>query len=720
MRPVIGNAHFLHGGIGSQLLFFLVLSVSLGTTYAVWHNARQQAEHNLKTDFDFRVRETVEHIEQRMATYEQVLRGARGLFAASVNVERDEFRNYVVMLQLEQRYPGIQGLGYALIVPKADRDEHINAMRRQGFADYTIHPEGEREVYTSIVQLEPFSGRNLRAFGYDMYVEPVRRAAMIQARDLGGTSVSSKVTLVQETDEQVQAGFLMYLPVYRNGLPHDTPAERRANIVGWVYAPFRMDDLMIGIGGERAAELDLEIYDGEAVSEQAKMFDSHNISGNIHTQPPRFKTVRHIRIADHLWTLAIHSQPAFEARMSKGKPKLIAIVGIALSLLLSLLAWLLATGQARALALAEGMTRELKESEMRFRLMADSAPVLIWMAGKDKRCFWFNKGWLDFTGRSMEQEIGDGWVQVVHADDLQRCIDCYVSHFDRREPFRMEYRIKRHDGEYRWIADVGIPRFDDSRNFIGYIGSGLDITEHKLTEEALRRANAELTRFAEISAHHLMEPVRRFTIYTQRLRQRLTELHEDQEIGISLDTLERDADHLRGLVRDIQLYLAAGEPYGILRLEDANAALIAVKQRLSSRWTDLEAIVMAGNLPQAMLDRPRLMDLFTEILDNALRYGRPEDAGSRPQVYISGERDGALSRYRISDNGAGIPVEYRRRVFEIFERLKPGSTEGSGIGLSIARRIVESRNGSIWIENAPQGGAMVVFELPDGKIKNDA
>jgi PAS domain S-box-containing protein len=718
MRRTIGNTHSLYGGIGSQLLFFLVLSISLGATYAVWHNARQQAEQNLKADFDSRVRETMARIEQRMATYEQILRGVRGLFAASVNVERDEFRNYVSMLQLEQRYPSIQGLGYSLIVPKADRDEHIRNMRRQGFAEYMIRPEGEREIYTSIVQMEPFSGRNLRAFGYDMYAEPVRRAAMIQARDLGGTSVSGKVKLVQETDEQAQAGFLMYLPVYRNGLSHDTLAERRASIVGWVYESFHMDDLMVGIGGERAAELELEIYDGEAVSEPAKMYDSHGMPGNIHTQPPCFKTVRHIKIADHPWTLAIHSQPAFEARMSKGKPKLIAIVGIALSLLLSLLAWLLATGRTRALALAEGMTRELKESEMRFRLMADSAPVLIWMAGKDKRCFWFNKGWLDFTGRSMEQEIGDGWVQVVHADDLQRCINCYVSHFDRREPFRMEYRIKRHDGEYRWIVDVGIPRFDDSHNFIGYIGSGLDITDHRLTEEALLRANAELTRFAEISAHHLMEPVRRFTIYTQSLRQRLTELqelHEDQEISISLDTLERDADHLRGLVRDIQLYLAAGEPHGILRLEDANAALTAVEQRLSSRWTDLEAIVMAENLPQAMLDRPRLMDLFTEILDNALRYGRPVDAGSRPQVYISGERDGALSRYRIGDNGAGIPFEYRRRIFEIFERLKPGSTEGSGIGLSIARRIVESRNGSIWIENAPQGGAMVVFELPDGK-----
>lgn len=708
MSRIVRTAYFPRGRTGSQLLFGLVLAVTLGVTYAVWHNAQQQAEQDLATDFDFRARETVARIEQRMATYEQVLRGARGLFAASGSVERDEFQNYVAMLQLEQHYPGIQGLGYSVIVPKADKDNHIKAMRKQGFADYTIRPEGERETYTSIIRLEPFSGRNLRAFGYDMYSEPARRAAMVQARDLGIASVSGKVTLVQETDEQVQAGFLMYLPVYKNGMPHETPAERRANMVGWVYEPFRMDDLMAGIGGERAAELDLEIYDGKTMAEPAKMYDNDGLPDSSHTQIPRFKTIRHIRIADRPWTLSIHSRPAFEARVNKVKPQAIAVVGSTLSLLLSLLA----TGRMRALAMAEDMTRELMESEMRFRLMADSAPVLIWMAGTDKGCFWFNKVWLDFTGRTLAQEIGEGWTQEVHADDLQHCIDCYVSHFDRREPFRMEYRIRRHDGEYRWIVDSGVPRLDDNGSFVGYIGSGIDITERKQAEEALRRANADLTRFAEISAHHLMEPARRFTIYIQRLRQRLAALSQDQEVGADLDTLERDANHLRGLVRDIQTYLAAGEPHGIVRAEDANAALAAARQRLSSRLTALEATVTAEKLPPAMLDRPRLMDLFIVILDNALRYGCPADAGSRLRIHISGERDGALSRYFISDNGAGIPAEYRLRVFEIFERLKPG---GSGIGLSIARRIIESRNGSIRIENSLRGGAMVVFELPDGK-----
>ncbi|HXY47901.1 MAG TPA: PAS domain S-box protein [Terriglobales bacterium] len=128
----------------------------------------------------------------------------------------------------------------------------------------------------------------------------------------------------------------------------------------------------------------------------------------------------------------------------------------------------------------------MRESEQRFRLVADTAPVLLWMSDTDKLCTYFNKPWLEFTGRSLESELGNGWAEGVHREDWQRCMNTYTQAFDRREQFQMEYRLRRYDGEYRWIFDIGVPRLNQDGSFAGYIGIALDVTERKLAEEKLR------------------------------------------------------------------------------------------------------------------------------------------------------------------------------------------------------------------------------------------
>src|SRR5438128_544404 len=145
-----------------------------------------------------------------------------------------------------------------------------------------------------------------------------------------------------------------------------------------------------------------------------------------------------------------------------------------------------ARGVSRDITKRKIAEEDLRESETRFRTVADSAPVLIWMSGPDKLCTFFNKGWLDFTGRTMEQELGKGWTEGVHADDLDHCLEVYENSFNARQPFTMEYRLRRNDGEYRWVLDNGIPRFAHDGAFLGYIGSCIGITERKLAEEKFR------------------------------------------------------------------------------------------------------------------------------------------------------------------------------------------------------------------------------------------
>jgi len=159
----------------------------------------------------------------------------------------------------------------------------------------------------------------------------------------------------------------------------------------------------------------------------------------------------------------------------------------------------------RELKELETVQREIHESEARFRLAVDFAPVLIWMSDTDKLCVYFNKPWLDFTGRTLDQERGEGWAEGVHPDDHQRCLNTFTQAFDRKEEFQMEYRLRRHDGEYRWILDKGIPRFNADHSFAGYIGSCVDVTEVKRMEEALRQKEMELLetqRLAEVGSWH--------------------------------------------------------------------------------------------------------------------------------------------------------------------------------------------------------------------------
>lgn len=482
MKPML--ASFLTPGKTKRLQTlgsaYLVFGLGLVLTLSLWDWSEHVYESNAKSYFEFRVGQLLESIDKRLETYQQVLHGARGLFAASTEVERQEFYHYVNSLHLNLRYPGIQGVGFSLLVPKADKQRHTHSIRQQGFPNYDIYPGGDRAVYTSIIYLEPFAQRNLAAFGYDMFSEPVRHAAMVYARDHDTIGMSGKVQLVQETDADIQAGFLIYLPVYRNGQPHTTESERRANIVGWVYSPFRIKDFMQGIGGERGGDLHLAIYDGDQMDEQGLMYSDAPRLRSVQT----INTTRKLQVGGHTWTLFIQSEPGLTNWLNHNQSLTILISGVSLSILLALLVReFISRGQA--LAVAEQANRELQESEARFRLMADSAPVLIWMTNANQSAIWFNRHWLEFTGRHLQREIGDGWLESVYPSHVELVKKLFDWHFNVRKPFSVEYRLRRHDGAYRWIINNGVPRLNEKGQFIGFIGSCIDITKHKEMEEEL-------------------------------------------------------------------------------------------------------------------------------------------------------------------------------------------------------------------------------------------
>ena len=345
------------------LLPLLVLLGGLGLTWITWKEAKAEARRELQTYFEFRTRDAQLRIEQRMKTYEQVLRDVHG-FVNTARVGRKEFGRLIAGMNLGKNYPGIQGVGFSVVVPRSELAKHLAAVRGEGFPNYEIRPAGDRDPFTSIIYLEPFEGRNLRAFGYDMYSEPVRRAALDMARDTADIAISGKVKLVQETDKDIQAGFLMYLPVYKLGpglqeSAHSDASRRRSELRAWVYAPFRMNDFMAGVLGEQGQDLDIEIYDGPQASPENRMFDSH-VETKQEQLPATFQARREIEVGHHLWTMKIRALPAFATRMGPGKAGTILNFGILVSLLLTLLTWSLVRSRDRAMALAGAREQRIK------------------------------------------------------------------------------------------------------------------------------------------------------------------------------------------------------------------------------------------------------------------------------------------------------------------------------------------------------------------------
>jgi len=255
--------------------FILITSLfftTIGTFYTY-----KRAEKLATNEFITLCEEIEVKIANRLNAHALILRNGAALFMASEYVSRKEWTNYIKYSGVNKKLPGILGTGFSLIIPKEKLKQHVTEIRNQGFPDYKVYPDGEREIYSSIIYLEPFLGRNLRAFGYDMFSESVRRKAMEMSRDNDLAELSGRVELVQETDEDVQAGCLMYVPVYKKGLPANTIEQRRKAILGWVYSPYRMNDLMYGILGRRDnilnKKIHLKIYD-DSVAQSSLLYDS--------------------------------------------------------------------------------------------------------------------------------------------------------------------------------------------------------------------------------------------------------------------------------------------------------------------------------------------------------------------------------------------------------------------------------------------------------------
>lgn len=370
----------------------------------------------------------------------------------------------------------------------------------------------------------------------------------------------------------------------------------------------------------------------------------------------------------------------------------------------------------------------LRESEARFQAMADTAPVLIWMTGTDALCNYFNKPWLEFTGRTMEQEVGPGWTEGVHPDDLKGCFDCFLPAFEARKPFRMEYRLRRSDGEYRWVIESGIPRYTPGGEFAGYIGSNIDITDRKRAEEErerLRQAQSDLAHINRVTtmgeltaslAHEIKQPIAAAVTDARTCLKWLARDRPDlEEAREAVSRIIKDVTRAAEITTRIRSLFKKDEAHReLVDVNEIIREMITLLRSEAGRYSISIHTKLADDLPNIRADRVQLQQVFMNLMLNAIDAMHEMKAARELTIKSERSPDDELL-ISVRDTGVGLPPECANKIFDAFFTTKP---QGTGMGLSISRSIVEAHGGRLWATSNSGPGATFQFTL-DNRVTSD-
>ncbi len=594
--------------------------------------------------------ERIDVVSDRLDTYVALLRGTTGLFAASGEVRSDEFNAYIDRLRLPELYPGIQGIGFIRAIPAGRRDEIVAGIRTDNLPDFAIQPEGARDFYTGITFLEPRDARSAAAFGFDMYTQPVRRAAMDRARDTGLRAVTNKVTLgLNPTDQEF--GFLIFLPIYDTPLGRipATVEERRSRLKGWVFSPFRSSNLFLRAIGQRgrSQELDFAVYDGNTISEEGLLFRS---SGSQTPSGKRYSTTRTLSIGDHDWTVVLENTDAFLPDSNRVLIPAVAAGGLITTILL----FGAALAQVRATAAAEDAREKLREMNLSLEDRVEERTAQLESA----------RSALESLNRNLESIVNTRTADLKAAnEEIQRF--AYIVSHDLRSPL---VNVMGFTSELQLARDA-ISKFYD-----GVIA--------KLPDTA----NAEAKAAIEEDLPEAIGFIRSSTAKMDRLINAILRL--SREGGRVLTP----------------------EPIQLKSLLDVTG------QTLSHQLADAGAEIVVEDLPDIVGDRLALEQIFTNLLENAVKYLAPGRPG---RIRVSGWQEGSTVFIDVEDNGRGIDPKDHGRVFDLFRRAGAQDRPGEGIGLAHVRALVRRLGGTISLNSEEGVGSTFRVSLPSVMTKTN-
>jgi PAS domain S-box-containing protein len=712
------------------MLPWLVLAVGIPASILLSAVIWDSVERVARLRFERQASDTHAVIENRLDPYAGILYGLKALFASESPVTRVRFHRYVESLDLKHRYPGFDAINFAVPVAAKDKKVFEETVRRdtsldaRGYPKFSIKPPGERSEYFVIVYIEPMRGFEF-AFGRDIGANPAQAAdpktiAAVQqyARDSGKLTASGVPIQVRTADGQY-TGLAMRLAVYRNGMQTDTVEQRRAAYLGSVGAGFNIDKLMRGVLDEKMLSyMRIVAYDVGATSDRPDfptskgkrlLFDSDKL---IHGSPnsltedntaSMFVHVLPIEVAGRIWEIHFSAPKAVvTGRVDQLLPFMVAAGGLVLTMLLFGVLYSLSSSRARALALAEQMTKDLRETEERFRLITENASDLITVIDPQGRRVYVNPAFGKLFGNT-ETLIGSDAFGEVHPEDKAHVRETFFDTLKDGQNRRAEFRFLLPSGEVRYIESHRSAVLDPHGRVALVVAVARDVTERKRADEDLQN-------------------------YAERLRvtsRKLVEVQETERRLIASELHDRVGQNLTGL--GINLSIVAGglrsedKPELAARLEDSTALLRNTVDAIRNVMAELRPHTLDEyGLPSALRSLaagfskrtgiqvtfkgdpartglPKTVDLaMFRIVQEALNNIAKHSSADRVEIAVSRWNGHALLSVR--DNGIG------------FDAGKVESSESSGWGLRIMRERAEAVGARFSLKAEPNAGVKVVVE----------
>lgn len=654
-------------------------------------------------------------VTTRVERYERALIHVHAFFKTNPNVNRKMFQSYVEDINLEKNYPGIQGLGFTRRIRENELTAYEKSVRSEGFENFKVWPEYKRKDYFSIHFLEPFEWRNQRAFGFDMYTQPIRQEAMSKAMDTGKPAITGLVTLVQETEKKVQPGFLIYLPFYNGGVTPHTTEERREKLFGFIYAPFRAHDFFNGIFDKEASthqEVNVKIYDGNNLDTEHLLYDNDILFKNKVQPNSRISNVTQLMPNGHLWTVVITYRTDSVLKQEEILPWAVLILGTIFSFLLS---WIFYASRKHANA--------MESSLRRFDALVSNLTEGLIFANPDGKIVFMNQVALDIYGFNKIENIvserkeykkifsyRNSQGEEIPIDNLPigRCL-----RGEKYSDFEVELCHKETNTK-QFVSYGGNPVYDKKGNLSLVVVTVKDITCKKKAELELRNAIHARDEFVSISSHELKTPLTSLKLKTQFLRRKLDKTNSMpyEEIKKFAEGIDHQLTRLTRLVDDMLDISRLRSGKFKLAKEKVNFCEVvhnAVEQ-IRPQFTE------AGYEPPKLInlkevygcwDSLRIEQVINNLLTNAIRYGEGNPVTLEVRVV---DHNVELA---VKDQGAGISAEQMKRIFNRFERLtEVHETTGLGLGLFLSQRIIDAHDGKIWVESELGKGSTFFFSLP--------